>query len=168
MKFDAFPTSESRHAEASRGIVVIPTPLTPLEEFPLNWPYRITAALPYLALHQTKPCPSEDNHGTVSCLTTLPFCTSTNWQFNPCVSVRLRPSETGQSPRHRVYMPKHIHRSSLKHTPVNDDGSRLLQAADQVNTTKLRRPTNRVPAVPLSSRPRTEVLVRRFHGVHHK
>lgn len=42
------------------------------------------------------------------------------WQLNPCVSVRLRPSETGQSPRHRVYMPRHIHRSSLKLTVVED------------------------------------------------
>lgn len=68
-----------------------------------------------------------------------------SWQLNPCVSIKLRPSETGQSPRHRVYAPKHIHRSSLKHISVEDKDGRLLQAANQVNTTKLQRPTNRFP-----------------------
>jgi len=68
-----------------------------------------------------------------------------SWQLNPCVSVKLRPSETGQSPRHRVYVPRHIHRSSLKHIFVEDKDSRLPRAANQVNTTKLQRPTNRFP-----------------------
>jgi len=145
MKFDAFLTSESRHAEASRGIVVFPAPLLPLEEFPLNRPYRITAAIPYLALHQIGPYLSEDTHGTCQ----LPDHPATlykySWQLNPCVSVKLRPSETGQSPRHRVYAPRYIHRSSLKHVSVEDKDSRLPRAANQVNTTKLQRPTNRFP-----------------------
>lgn len=70
MKFGAFQISKSRNAKASRGIVIIPTPHTPLEEFPLNRPYRITAATPYMVLHQAKPCLSEDNHGTTSLLAT--------------------------------------------------------------------------------------------------
>jgi hypothetical protein len=83
MKFGAFPTSESRHAEASRGIVVFPAPLPPLEEFPLNRPYRITAAIPYLALHQIGPRLSEDTRGTASFLTTLPRCTNTVGNSTP-------------------------------------------------------------------------------------
>jgi hypothetical protein len=91
-----------------------------------------------------------------------------SWQLNPCVSARLRPSETGQSPRHRVYVPRHIHRPSLKQIYVEDKDSRLSQATNQVNTTKLQRPTNRVPAAPLSSRTKTEVFIRRFHETFHK
>jgi len=91
-----------------------------------------------------------------------------SWQLNPCVSVKLRPSETGQSPRHRVYVPRYIHRSSLKHISVEDKDGRLPRAANQVNPTKLQQPTNRVSAVPLSSRTETEVPVRRFHGASHK
>lgn len=91
-----------------------------------------------------------------------------SWQLNPCVSVRLRPSETGQSPRHRVHVPEYIHRPSLKHIFVEDKDSRLPQATSQVNTTKLQWPTNRVSAAPLSSRTKTEVFIRRFHGIFHE
>jgi len=168
MKFDAFPTSESRHAEASRGIVVIPAPLPPLEEFPLNRPYRITAASPYMALHRIEPMLVRRQTRDSQCPDHPATLYMYRRQPNPRVSAKLRPSETGQPPRHRVYAPRHIHRSSLRHIFVDDEDGRLLQATDQVNTTKLHQPTNRISASPPLSRTETEVSMRRFHGTSHE
>lgn len=168
MKFGAFQISKSRNAKAFRGIVIIPTPHTPLEEFPLNRPYRITAATPYMVLHQAKPCLSEDNHGTTSLLATPTILHKYNLAAQPlrigkAPTIRNRTAPTSPS----------VHAKARKQVIIDTRHRQwrqrpLPQAVGQIDTTKPDHPTGRVPTVPLSSRSKAEALVRRFHGVRHE